>query len=71
MIHEDEPELLGQILKRPRDRRTSHEIDRIQEPAEDHDRCTSATVVLEVHAAPVTIVRREWYRFISSSSCWS
>jgi hypothetical protein len=70
MIHEDEPELLGQILK-ARDRRTSHEIDRIQEPAEDHDRCTSATVVLEAHAAPVTIVRREWHRFISSSSCSS
>src|SRR3990170_1572088 len=59
MVDIDEPELAGELLQSPGDRRASDHLDRIEESPEDRDRHAFAANILEVHAARVTSVRRE------------
>jgi hypothetical protein len=56
VIDVHQPELLGQLPERLRDRRAPHQVDRVQESAEDQYRCAFAAIVLEVHPAPVNRV---------------
>jgi hypothetical protein len=67
VVDEDQPELMVEFSKLSSDRRPSRQLDRIEESAEEDDRRTVAAIVLEVHAAPVEVVRREWHRRALSS----
>ena len=62
VIDEDQPEVLRRRLERTSERRSTDEVDRIEEAAEHDHRRAGATVVLEVHRLAVDRIGREGHR---------
>jgi hypothetical protein len=59
MVDVDEPELIGGTLEGSGDRSGPHDINRIEESAENDDRHAVALVIFEIHATPVAAVGGE------------